>query len=165
MLPKLVCYNCINKATSIFLIFSENRVLDSKFGVFGGFSIALKIGKSAVTSVFQQIRPNKWYQQILREKYISLDYLKSFLVQWGPILGQKPCFQADAIAARNTFSDITTAIYEVGEILNPPGLCIFLRGTRWWHLFCSILKNEGARVNFIRNLSQKVKKMMFFGPL
>ena len=68
MLPKLVFYYCTNKATSIFLIFSENRVLDSKFGVFGGFSIALKIGKSAVTSVFQQIRPNKWYQQILREK-------------------------------------------------------------------------------------------------
>ena len=68
MLPKLVFYDCTYTTTSIFLIFSENRVLDSNFGVFGGFSIALKIGKSAITSVFQQIRPNKWYQQILREK-------------------------------------------------------------------------------------------------
>ena len=126
MLPKLVFYDCTYTTTSIFLIFSENRVLDSNFDVFGGFSIPLKIGKSAITSVFQQIRPNKWYQQILREKYISLDYLKSFLVQWGPILGQKPCFRADAIAARNTFSDITTAIYEIGEILNPPVLHFFL---------------------------------------
>ena len=67
--------------------------------------------------------------------------------------------------SRNTFSDITAAIYEIEEILNPPGLCIFLRGTRWWYLFCSIFKNEDARVDFIRNLAQKVKKMMFLGPL
>ena len=66
---------------------------------------------------------------------------------------------------RNTFSDITAAIYEIEEILNPPGLCIFLRGTQWWYLFCSIFKNEDARVDFIRNLAQKVKKMMFLGPL
>ena len=122
MLPKLVFYDCTYTTTSIFLIFSENRVLDSKFGVFGGFLIALKIGKSAVTSVFQQIRPNKWYQQILREK-IHLPGL--FEIISSPILAPKPCFRADAIAARNAFSDITTAIYEVGEILNPPGLCIF----------------------------------------
>ena len=68
MLPKLVFYDCTYTTTSIFLIFSENRVLDSNFDVFGGFSIPLKIGKSAITSAFQQIRPNKWYQQILREK-------------------------------------------------------------------------------------------------
>ena len=70
-----------------------------------------------------------------------------------------------AISARNTFSDITAAIYEIEEILNPPGLCIFLRGTQWWYLFCSIFKNEDARVDFIRNLAQKMKKMMFSGPL
>ena len=65
----------------------------------------------------------------------------------------------------NTFSEITAAIYEIEEILNPPGLCIFLRGTQWRYLFCSIFKNEDARVDFIRNLAQKVKKMMFLGPL
>ena len=70
-----------------------------------------------------------------------------------------------AISAQNTFSDITAAIYEIEEILNPPGLCIFLRGTQWWYLFCSICKNEDARVDFVRNLAQKVKKMMFSGPL
>ena len=32
-----------------------------------------------------------------------------------------------AISARNTFSDITAAIYEIEEILNPPGLCIFYK--------------------------------------
>ena len=68
-------------------------------------------------------------------------------------------------SARNTFSDITAAIYEIEEILNPPELCIFLRGTRWRYLFCSIFKNEDARVDFIRNLAQKMKKMMFSGPL
>ena len=67
-------------------------------------------------------------------------------------------------SARNTFSDITAAIFEIKEILNPPGLCIFMRGTQWWYLFCSIFKNEDARVDFIRNLAQKLKKMMFFWP-
>ena len=61
-------------------------------------------------------------------------------------------------SARNTFSDITAAIYEIEEILNPPGLCILLREIRWWYLFCSIFKNEDARVDIIRNLVQKVKK-------
>ena len=65
---------------------------------------------------------------------------------------------------RNTFSDITVAVYEIEEILNPPGLCIFLRGTQWPRLFCSIVKTEDARVDFIRNLAQKVMKMMFLGP-
>ena len=66
---------------------------------------------------------------------------------------------------RNTFLDITAAINEIEEILNPPGLCFFLRETQWRYLFCSIFKNEDARVDFIRNLAQKVKKMMFLGPL
>ena len=74
-------------------------------------------------------------------------------------------FRADQIMAGNTFSDITAAIYEIDKILNPPGLCIFVRETQWWYLFCSIYKNEDARVDFIRNLAQKVKKMMFLGPL
>ena len=65
----------------------------------------------------------------------------------------------------NTFSDITAAIYEIEKILKPPGLRIFLRETGWRYLFCSIFKNEDARVDFIRNLAQKVKKMMFVGPL
>ena len=68
-------------------------------------------------------------------------------------------------SAINTFSDITAAIYEIEEILNPPGLCIFLRETQWRSLFCSIFKNKDARVDFIRNLAQKVKKIMFLGPL
>ena len=68
-------------------------------------------------------------------------------------------------SARNTFSDITAAINEIEEISNHPGLCIFLRETQWRYLFCSIFKNEDARVDFIRKLAQKVKKMMFLGPL
>ena len=67
--------------------------------------------------------------------------------------------------SRNTFSEITAAIYEIEEILKPPGLYIFLRGTQWRYLFCSIFKNEDARVDFIRTLAQKVKKMMFSGLL
>ena len=61
----------------------------------------------------------------------------------------------------NIFSDITAAIYEIEELLNPPGLCIFLQGTRCRYLFCSIFKNGDARVSE----AQKVKKMMFLGPL
>ena len=68
-------------------------------------------------------------------------------------------------SGRNTFSGITAAIYKIKEILNPPGLCIFVRGTQWWYLFWSIFKNEDTKVDFIRNLAQKVKKMMFLGPL
>ena len=49
----------------------------------------------------------------------------------------------------NTFSDITAAIYEIEEILNPPGLCILVRGTRWRYLFCSIFKNDDARIDCI----------------
>ena len=65
----------------------------------------------------------------------------------------------------NIFSNITAAIYEMEEISNPLGLCIVLRGTQWRYLFCSIFKNEDARVDFIRNLAQKGKKIMFLGPL
>ena len=56
----------------------------------------------------------------------------------------KTVFRAELILAGNTFSDITAAIYKIAEILNPPGLCIFLQGTQWQYLFYSIFKNEGA---------------------
>ena len=68
-------------------------------------------------------------------------------------------------SARNTFSDITAAIYEMEEILNHPELCIFLRGTQWRYLFCSIFKYEDVRVDFIQKLAEKVKEIMFLGPL
>ena len=83
----------------------------------------------------------------------------------GSNFSPKPCFGGLAIAAPNTFLDITAAIYEIEEILNHLGLCIFLLGTQRRYLFYSIFKNEDARVDFIRNLAQKVKKMMFSGPL
>ena len=67
------------------------------------------------------------------------------------------------IIFRNTFSDITAAIYEIEEILNPPGLCIFVRGTQWWYLFCSIFENEDARADQgPHSLKEKFPEMLKF---
>ena len=54
--------------------------------------------------------------------------------------------------------DIASVIYEVETILIPPGLCIFLRGARWWCLFYSILENNGATGDFYRYLAPKSDK-------
>ena len=128
MLPKLVFYDCTYTTTSIFLIFSENRVLDSKFGVFGGFSIALKIGKSAITSVFQQIRPNKWYQQILREKIHLPGLFEIIFSPMGSNFRPKTVFLGWRDSGpKHIFGHYNSYIRYIEKILNPPELCIFCK--------------------------------------